>query len=144
MAITVKLEGWKETARAMKDLPQNVQRNVTRSAMGRGAKMVAEYARATSAFRDRSGRLRKSIVVYRTRPEPTRVGADVRCDPKVAPHAHLIEFGWQQRTSKGSRHIQGTHFLANALRDNEKEILSHIDSELKKFVQKKLTKLKGI
>lgn len=141
MAITVKLEGWKETAAAMKELPERIQRNVIRQAMGRAAKLVAEKAKATTAFTDRSGSLRNSIAVRRVRMESTRVGADVVAK---SPHAHLIEFGWQQRTASGSRHIAGKHFLANALSENEKEIVSHLNSELKRFLQKKLTKLRGI
>lgn len=64
----------------------HVQRNVDAL-----AEMVAAEARATTAFTDRSGKLRRSIKVRRLREgeEPVViVGA-------FAPHAHLVEFGTQ-------------------------------------------------
>lgn len=139
--ITVKLDGWKETAQALKELPQKVQRNVIKQAMDRGAKMVEQFAKATSAFRDRTGSLRSSIAVRRRKSKSTEIGADVVAR---SPHAHLIESGWQQRTANGTRHIPGTFFLTNALKDNESAILAHIESELRRYIQKRLTKLRKI
>lgn len=137
--ITAKLDGWKETASALKDLPNKVQRNVIKQAMNRAAKMVADLARTSNAFRDRTGNLRKSIEVRQRKAESTRLGADVVAK---SPHAHLIESGWQQKTAKGSRHIPGTFFLTNALRDNEKDILAYTESELRRYIQRRLTRTK--
>lgn len=138
--ITAKLDGWKETAKALGELPNKVQRNVIKQAMDRGARMVEQLAKASTAFNDKTGSLRKSIAIRRRKAESTRLGADVVA---TAPHAHLIESGWQQRTANGSRHIPGRFFLTNALRDNEEDILNHIEAELRKYIQKRLTKLRG-
>jgi len=137
MAVKVKLTGWAETQKLLKDLPDKVQRQVIKQAMSKGAKMLADRARATTAFKDRTGRLRKSIEVQRRKAESTRLGDDVAA---TAKYTLLVERGWQRKTAKGSVHHTGTKFLTNALRESEKEILDHIESELKRFIERRLAK----
>lgn len=137
MAVKVKLTGWAETQKLLKDLPDKVQRQVIKQAMSKGAKMLADRARATTAFKDRTGRLRKSIEVQRRKAESTRLGDDVAA---TAKYAHLVERGWQRKTAKGSVHHTGTKFLTNALRESEKDILNHIESELKRFIERRLAR----
>lgn len=141
--IEAKLTGWKETSELLKQLPNRVQRNVIKQAMDKAAKKVVDIAKASTAFQDRTGRLRKSIKVKRKKAESTRLGADVVCEPGDAPHAHLIEHGWMQRTANGHRHIPGRKFLTNALHDAEPEVLQTFETELKKFIERRLSKMRG-
>jgi len=58
---------------------------------------IAAVAKATSAFRDRTGNLRKSIKVQKKRID----GEDAVVVRATSPHAHLVEFGTVgPRTSK--------------------------------------------
>lgn len=50
---------------------------------------IAAEAKATSAFRDRTGNLRKSIKVQRKRID----GEDAVIVRATSPHAHLVEYG---------------------------------------------------
>ena len=70
------------------------------------AQAVADKARATSAFIDRSGKLRESIRVEDPGPESPFVlvkagGYSFGSGKNYAPHAHLIEFGHVQTTPSG-------------------------------------------
>lgn len=139
--IKAKLEGWKETSALLKQLPDNVQRNVIKQAMEKAAKLVVETAKATTAFQDRTGKLRASIKIKRRKAESTRLGTDVICDHKEAPHAHLIEHGWMHKTGSGHRHIPGRKFLTTSLQSNEEQIVAHFESELKRFIERRLKKM---
>lgn len=59
---------------------------------------IAEEARATSAFADKTGNLRKSIKVRKSKFEN---GGYIVLS--TAPHAHLIEFGHDMVTRKGRK-----------------------------------------
>lgn len=133
MSDAVKMTGWKEFAATLKDFPQKVQRNVLRTSLDRAGRKIADQARQTSEFRDRTGELRKSIKLKRVKPTPTVVGADVVA---ASPHAHLIEKGWMQRTSGGSRQIEARPFLAPALNDHKQETLDYIAEQIRKLIDK--------
>lgn len=138
--ITSKLIGWKETATLLKELPSRTQKAVLAKAMDEAGKAFEDRARQTTAFVDRSNFLRKSIKLKKKRATPTSVGPDVIAS---APHAHLIENGWQQRTKTGTRHIPGKHFMRNTMTQIHDELLKLINSKLKEFIEKKLKRLRG-
>jgi|688.fasta_scaffold489349_2 HK97 gp10 family phage protein len=137
MAVGIKLKGWKDTATMLKELPDKVQRNVIKQAMTKGAQMLAERARASTHFKDRSGNLRKSIQVRRRKAEATRLGDDVVAKSR---YAHLVENGWQRKTQNGTQHYPGTQFMQKALMESEQEILNYIESELRRFIERRLKK----
>lgn len=137
MAVGIKLKGWKDTATMLKELPDKVQRNVIKQAMTKGAQMLAERARASTHFKDRSGNLRKSIQVRRRKAEAARLGDDVVAKSR---YAHLVENGWQRKTQNGTQHYPGTQFMQKALMESEQEILNHIESELRRFIERRLKK----
>ena len=84
------------------------------SALGTVAAQVYEKAKATTAFRDKTGKLRRSIWIYRSKYENGGYVIYVK-----APHSHLVEFGHVQVAKDGKtvlKHVPGKHFLRKALR----------------------------
>jgi HK97 gp10 family phage protein len=135
---TVKMEGWEELKATMKDLGQKGVRAVVKQSLESSAKIVVEAAKGTNAFKDMTGNLRSSIKLKRRKAERNMVGPDVAAE---SPHAHLQEFGWQQRTAAGSKQIPGTYFLTNALLENQEEVLTKLNSEMKRFIDRRLKRL---
>ena len=67
---------------------------------------------ALPAFRDKTGRLRQSIWIYRSKYKDGGYVVYVK-----APHSHLVEFGHEQIAKDGKtvlKHVPGKHFLRKA------------------------------
>lgn len=82
------------------------------SALGTVAAQVYEKAKATTAFRDKTGKLRRSIWIYRSKYENGGYVIYVK-----APHSHLVEFGHVQVAKDGKtvlKQVPGKHFLRKA------------------------------
>ena len=82
------------------------------SALGTVAAQVYEKAKATTAFRDKTGKLRRSIWIYRSKYENGGYVVYVK-----APHSHLVEFGHVQVAKDGKtvlKQVPGKHFLRKA------------------------------
>ena len=61
MDVTMKLQGFKELAEALKELPQNISKNVLRSAVGAGAAVVRVEAKNNALAMKKTGTLARSI-----------------------------------------------------------------------------------
>ncbi|WP_302785797.1 HK97 gp10 family phage protein [Bilophila wadsworthia] len=82
------------------------------SDLGGIAAQVFEKAKASTAFRDKTGRLRQSIWIYRSKYKDGGYVVYVK-----APHSHLVEFGHVQVAKDGKtvlKHVPGKHFLRKA------------------------------
>lgn len=82
------------------------------SDLGGIAAQVFEKAKASTAFRDKTGRLRQSIWIYRSKYEDGGYVIYVK-----APHSHLVEFGHAVVTKDGKvleHRVPGKHFLRKA------------------------------
>lgn len=82
--------GGRELAEFLQQLPVKVEKNIMRSALRAGVAVFRDELKAKAPVK--SGALRRSIRVSTT----TKKGfvlARVRVGGKVAPHAHLVEFG---------------------------------------------------
>lgn len=78
------------------------------SALGTVAAQVYEKAKATTAFRDKTGKLRRSIWIYENGGYVIYV---------KAPHSHLVEFGHAVVTKDGKvleHRVPGKFFLRKA------------------------------
>ena len=79
-------------------------KKATKAGLRAVAEDVASRARATSAFSDKSGALRRSIRVEDPDPDVplllVKAGGYTATD-NYAPHAHLIEYGHAQVTKDG-------------------------------------------
>lgn len=82
------------------------------SDLGGIAAQVFEKAKASTAFRDKTGRLRQSIKLYRSKYKDGGYVVYVK-----APHSHLVEFGHAIVTKDGTvleHRVTGKHFLRKA------------------------------
>ena len=86
------------------------------SDLGGIAAQVFEKAKASTAFRDKTGRLRQSIWIYRSKYKDGGYVVYVK-----APHSHLVEFGHDLVVEKDGtvvkhvpNYVTGTHFLRKA------------------------------
>ena len=91
-----------------------------------GASHIAKTLRATTRFKDKSGRLRKSIRIKGVevrRPDAANSWHTIRRGAYQvnvrAPHAHLVEFGREAGVADSGRKYPsaaGTHFIEKAER----------------------------
>jgi len=135
MGIDLKMRGWEDLAKMLQELPEKTQKNAMRSAIGKSARMLVKELKATNRFRDRTGALRKSIKTKRVKPTRTIVGDNVVA---TAPHAHLVEYGYQRKTPTGSTHIVGKRFMYFTFEANREKILKDTEEALKVYIEKKV------
>ena len=90
--------GLKELDKALKELPRETRKRVGVDALRHAAKPVLDEASATAAFVDRTGNLRRSMrgdrgtwALRRIRYGTVQIG--IGPNPRIAPHAHLVEMG---------------------------------------------------
>ena len=82
------------------------------SDLGGIAAQVFEKAKSSTAFRDKTGRLRQSIWIYRSKYKDGGYVIYVK-----APHSHLVEFGHAVVTKDGKvleHRVPGKFFLRKA------------------------------
>ncbi|MCB8573364.1 HK97 gp10 family phage protein [Bilophila wadsworthia] len=82
------------------------------SDLGGIAAQVFEKAKSSTAFRDKTGRLRQSIWIYRSKYKDGGYVVYVK-----APHSHLVEFGHAVVTKDGKvleHRVPGKFFLRKA------------------------------
>lgn len=91
MATTLmKFKGGAELAKALQELPVKIERNIMRSALRAGAKVVLDEAKRN--INDRSGDLSRSLRVS-TRSRRGEVTATLKAGDREAYYAHMVEFG---------------------------------------------------
>lgn len=78
------------------------------------AKLMAEYARSSTAFSDVTGKLRKSITHKKSK--YTDGGWIVRAGGKEAPHAHLIEYGTAKSGARSFLRVAKDRVIQDAIR----------------------------
>ena len=100
-----------------RELPESYQKRVIGPAMLAMARVIRDAARATTAFEDRTGTLRRNIRArrYRSRKgKPPAAFVEAR-----APHAHLVEAG-----HGGPRPAPAHPFLEPATEENVTKALA--------------------
>jgi HK97 gp10 family phage protein len=90
MAQDVVIKGGKEVGEFLKTLPAKIRRNVIRSALRAGAKVIADEAKANAPVQD--GDLRRSIRVS-TRVKGDKASASAKVGNKKVWYSHFVEFG---------------------------------------------------
>lgn len=123
MAFRMALRGEQELRRWFRSTQAKMRREI-KPVVKAAADPVAASARATSAFRDRSGRLRRSIKVRLQASKRNLVKFKVATDPKIAPHGHLVEKGHVlvMKTVNGLKtigHVAPRPFMRPAIESNE-------------------------
>lgn len=107
-SVKFEIEGFEALEQQLKEISQSQGKAAVRKSLKKAAKPVADAARGTAAFHDKTGKLRKSIAVStrlsrRQAALQRRAGRDdvmVFVGPGGA-HGHLIEFGTKPHINKG-------------------------------------------
>lgn len=92
--------GGRELDAMLQSLPVKVERNILRAALRAGAAVFREEAKAKAPVD--SGALRRSIKVS-TNSKKGRVTAKLKVGGKLAPHAHLVEYGTKPHQIKAKK-----------------------------------------
>lgn len=103
-------------------LVYNKVAEISEKALLESGKLVAKDMKSTTAFKDKTGKLRKSINSFKSRYKDGGVIAGA-----FAPHAHLIEAGTKKRVTKTGRStglLQPRPFVRPALEKNKTKILT--------------------
>ena len=130
MAYSIKVEGVKELKLALDKLGEEIKDKL-QPALHKGAEIVAQ--KATSNIErntePKTGRLSRSMVVkdmpYKDSMPLISIAA---VDRKIAPHAHLIEFGTTKMSARP--------FLRPALQSSQKEVEELIENTIEEVVNK--------
>jgi HK97 gp10 family phage protein len=130
MAYSIKIEGVKELKLALDKLGEEIKDKL-QPALHKGAEIVAQ--KATSNIErntePKTGRLSRSMVVkdmpYKDSMPLISIAA---VDRKIAPHAHLIEFGTTKMSARP--------FLRPALQSSQKEVEELIENTIEEVVNK--------
>lgn len=107
-------------------LSQMMYISVSRNkALKRNAAKSLEAAMYLAAPKGETGRLKRSIKFL-----PFRKSQDVFVGPdyKIAPHAHLVEFGHKQVTKEGRAvgFVEGKHFIQKSYNYTKETVLNQL------------------
>jgi len=131
---TVEIEGKKEFEATLRNLVQALPNEKVEPVMMEGAKVIADAARS-KAPKGQTGNLKRSVKAKFLRQignYPRSAAAAV--DRKIAPHAHLIEYGTMPRVQKTTGRPTGTGpaipFFRPAVDSNVARIYTQIKDKL--------------
>jgi HK97 gp10 family phage protein len=125
---TVKIEGIARTVKVIEKLSNSLKGKGMGDTLLKQAQIIAEDARSRAPLGP-TGNLKRSLhaELLPDRPNFPKV-AIAAVDRKIAPHAHLIEFGW----SKAPAHP----FFRPAIDAHSGKAISNIKDGAKKLVEK--------
>lgn len=104
MVVTIKVTGTRRSRQSLDRLRKRLPPLLLDRGLRKVAEAVERDARSTNSFRDRTGRLRRSIRTDRLRNE---LGYVVRAGGGSVNYAHFIEYG--------TRYIRARRFLRDAV-----------------------------
>ena len=117
-----------------------------------GASHIAKTLRATTRFKDKSGKLRKSIRIKGVevrRPDAENKWHTIRRGAYQvnvrAPHAHLVEFGRQEGVADSGRKYPGaagTHFIEKGVEKAAQAALTKAERKIEKEFNKSIQEIK--
>jgi len=103
--VSINVTGDQRVKRNLRALSRRLPREAFQDGLKRVAREVERHASRTSSFRDRTGRLRRSIRVVKTNQHD--LSYRVRAGGGTVDYAHFIEFG--------TRYIRARRFLRDAV-----------------------------
>ncbi len=130
MAYSIKIEGVKEVRLVIDKIGKEIEDKL-QPALHKGAEIVAQKATSNieRKTKPKTGRLASSMVVkdmpYNDFMPLVAIAA---VDRKIAPHAHLIEFGTTKMSARP--------FLRPAYQSSQKEVKEIVESAIKEVVNK--------
>lgn len=155
---TTKFEllGADELTKLLQAYPGEIQKDIVNAAVARGATIIKNKTKDNIKGRGlvKTWKLEESIKIKK---KPGRAGSYyIYADGKIAPHAHLPEFGTAPRKLKkphviklGDRFVTvsytgsvpATPFMRPALTENQMEVLMAMRDQMKKRMEKETKKM---
>lgn len=137
--LSVKFHGFDEAMAELKRLAQKEANNLVRRVLRKYAKEMLQDVKATSAFKDRTGRLRASIQMKKIseKGQDGSIGFRIIAARKAGlggRYAHLIEFGHRQIKKGRITHVPARPFLRPAILGREEEIANEAFKRLRDAV----------
>lgn len=142
----VTVQGLPEFEKALDALPNAVAKKVLEGALRSGAGVIRRQAKALAPVGEK-GLIRRALKVRKvriTRSRVIRAAYVVTADPRIAPHAHLIELGTRPRTTKAGAFrgkVKRRRFLERAFENNSSAVLSKIAQRLTAGIEREAAKL---
>lgn len=151
MKTDFRVEGLSKINDLLKQLPQIAQKRVGQSAMRIGANIIKKAAQ--DKVPERSGELKKSIVVKQDRYGSASINYTIGIEGKARSYAHLVEFGAaphvirpdkKKALSNGRFFVEEIHhpgasakpFLRPAFDNHQEEVIKKIGQVLGKGVER--------
>lgn len=139
--VTVKVDGLRELESALKQLPHDVRKKVTRRAMKEAMEPMFQAAVQNVPVGD-TGNLANSVKLRTS----TRRGRIWRAEVNAnAPHANLVEFGHRIVTPGGrdtGEYASPNPFIRNAYDETNEQVLERLKNAMQKAIERALARLK--
>lgn len=143
--ISVKIEGGLQVYNALRTLGDNKAiRNAQYKGLAAGARVFSNAAK--KLVPKKTGNLRRAIRIKRLKNYGNMIQYKVYVNRKIAPHAHLYEFGTGPRKRKngGSTGIMPAHpFMAPSYNENKEPVIQKVLESTRKAVEKEANRLGG-
>lgn len=144
MATGLKLEGFKEFDRFLKQLPAQPLRRAARGAIRASAKPITKQMKDNLKGHKHTGNLRRSIIAQDIKGRTFEVAVAVGFKRPEGSHAVLVEFGTGPRVTgagKSTGSMPALRFFTRALDTKRREQVLILTKELKKRFEKEAFKL---
>lgn len=145
MATGLKLEGFKEFDRFLKQLPEQPLRRATRGAIRASAKPITKQIKANLKGHKHTGNLARSVTVENRKfRSVSKVAVLIGFKKPEGNHAVLVEFGTGPRVTdsgKSTGRMPALRFFTRAIDTKKREQVVVMTKELKKRFQKEVSKL---
>ena len=134
--VKFEMKGLDELDRAVKKLPEKIQKRVLIGALRAGGRVIQKEAKARAPVK--SGNLKRNISVVAGKSKKSAPIGQVQAEVFVATtpkawYSHLIEFG--------TKHISAKPFLRPAFDTTHQEVLNAIGDKLAEGILKETAKL---
>jgi len=152
MKMTIHTDGFNELDRALKKLPDKMQKRVLRTSIAAGARVVVKAAKRNVEVDH--GDLKKSIRVRTFKPTENGAEAIATVSGKASWRAHFIEFGTRRHAvgkgsdlDRGKQYgliVSGTRpkrFMSPAFNSTQDEQLKAIGKALMRGIEREVNRL---
>ena len=128
MGTSLEVKGLEELLRDLEKMSVNID-EVQEKAIAEAAQLVLKDAQSTTAFKDHTGKLRRSF-----KASPVRIGKDGSQESWIGDIDREVGYSWY--VEFGHSQVAARPFLAPALRHKRSEVLQLIRKKLEEALDK--------
>jgi len=132
-ALTVKMQGFDELRKKLKQLAPNVQNNTIKQSLRKQASKLLAQIRANYPA-VRTGTTKKSFKVRARRGKPGVLSIEVASDWYIS---RFQELGWTKKTKTGSRKFKGNNYVVNTYNSMREQLIKEFETDLSTFIDKR-------